>query len=153
MKRYYKGRRISKGELKIAQFFDELNITYTREQTFKECVSEKNNCLRFDFYLEQFNLLLEFQGQHHEKPVNKYRRAKRVHDQTVIHDDIKTKFAYINKINLIKIYYQDYKNIEIILTDLFEEIENDLNCKIINRTASGVTAAGSNELSENSCSQ
>ena len=138
---YHKGHRISKGELKIAQFFDVLHINYIREQTFKECVSAKGNCLRFDFYLEQFNLLLEYQGHHHEKPVNKYQRAKRVHDQTVIHDDIKTKFAYINKINLIKIYYQDYKNIEIILIDLFEEIENDLNCKIINRTASSVIAA------------
>ena len=138
-RRYYKGRRISKGEERIVKFFDSHNINYIREKTFKNCVSPRGNCLRFDFYLEQFNLLIEYQGHHHEKPVNKYRRAKRVHDQTVIHDDIKTKFAYINKINLIRIYYQDYDKIDEILIDLFKEIENDLNCKVLDRTTSGNT--------------
>jgi hypothetical protein len=130
-RRYYKGRRISKGELRIAHFFDELNINYTREQTFEDCTSTKDYLLRFDFYLEQFNLLIEYQGQHHEKPVNKYRRAKVVHEKTVIHDVIKEEFALNNKINLIKIYYHDYEKIEKILMCLFEEIENDLNCKIL----------------------
>jgi len=126
-RRYHKGRRISKGELKIAQFFDLNNIEYTREKTFKNCLSSKGNCLRFDFYLEQFNILIEYQGQHHLKPVNKYRRAKIVHDQTVVHDDVKEKFAFDNQINLIKIYYPDYEKIEKILVELFKEIENDIN--------------------------
>jgi len=124
-RKYHKGRRISKGELKIAQFFDLHNIEYTREKTFKNCVSEYGHCLRFDFYLEEFNILLEFQGQHHEKPVNKYRRAKIVHDQTITRDAVKEKFAFDNQINLIKIYYQDYEKIEEILTNLLEEIENE----------------------------
>jgi len=127
-RRYYKGRRISKGEKRIAQFFDSHDIEYTREKTFKECVSLSGNCLRFDFYLEQFNLLLEYQGHHHEKPVNKYRRAKLVHEQTVTHDTIKKEFALNKQINLIEIAYHDYEKIDVILIDLFKEIENDLNC-------------------------
>jgi very-short-patch-repair endonuclease len=122
-RRYYKGRRISKGELRIAHFFDLHGIEYTREKTFKKCVSEYGYCLRFDFYLEEFNILLEFDGQHHEKPVNKYRRAKIVHDQTVTRDAVKEKFAFDNQINLIRIHYKDYDNIEEILTNLFEEIK------------------------------
>lgn len=126
-RQYYQGKRISKGEKKIAQFFDSHNIEYIREKTFKDCVNFKNNLLRFDFYLEQFNLLIEYQGQHHEKPVNKYKRAKIVHEKTTVHDGIKEIFAAKNEINLIKIYYQDYENVEIILEQLLEEIHNDLN--------------------------
>jgi len=127
-KRYYKGRKISKGEKKIAQFFDSRNIEYTREQTFKKCVNFNGNLLRFDFYLEQYNLLIEYQGQHHEKPINKYRRALITHNKTITHDAIKETFTQDNKINLFKIYYQDYEKVEEILTNLFEEINNALNC-------------------------
>jgi len=126
-RRYYKGKRISKGEKQIAQFFDLHNIDYVREKTFKDCVNFCGNSLRYDFYLEQFNILIEYQGQHHEKPVNKYRRAKIVHEKTVTHDEIKEDFAAKKHINLIKIYYQDYNNLDSILTKLLEEINNDLN--------------------------
>jgi hypothetical protein len=125
---YYKGKRISKGEKRIAQFFDLHNIDYVREKTFKDCVNFCGSFLRYDFYLEQFNLLIEYQGQHHEKPVNKYRRAQIVHDKTVKHDTIKEKFALDNRINLIKIYYNDYDKIEDILINLFKEIGNDFSC-------------------------
>jgi hypothetical protein len=124
-RQYYKGRRVSKGEKKIAQFFDSHNISYTREKTFKSCVNFCGNNLRFDFYLEQFNLLIEYQGQHHIGPVNKYRRARIVHEKTVAHDAIKVQFALDNKINLVKIYYKDYDTIEDILIELLNEIENE----------------------------
>jgi very-short-patch-repair endonuclease len=130
-RRYYKGRRISKGEKRISQFLDSHNIEYIREKTFKTCISPMGNCLRFDFYLEQFNLLIEYQGHHHEKPINKYQRAKIVHEKTVTHDGIKKEFVLDNQINLIEILYKDYETVEVILTDLFKEIENDLNCKIL----------------------
>jgi len=102
-RQYYKGKRISKGEKEIAQYLDRHNINYVREKTFKDCINFCGNSLRFDFYLEQFNLLIEYQGQHHEKPVNKYRRAKIVHDKIVIHDRVKEDFAESHQINLIKI--------------------------------------------------
>ena len=125
-RRTYKGRKISKGEKQIAQFFDLHNIEYTREKTFKECVNLRGNLLRFDFYLEQFNVLIEFQGIHHYDPINKYRRAKIVHDKTVIHDIIKKEFTISNQINLIEIHYKDYENIEIILLELLYEINTYL---------------------------
>jgi very-short-patch-repair endonuclease len=122
-RQYYKGKRISKGEKEISQYLDKHNIEYIREKTFKDCVNFCGNSLRFDFYLEQFNLLIEYQGQHHEKPVNKYRRAKYVHEKTVVHDKIKEDFAESHQINLIKIYYQDYKNLNTILDEIFKEID------------------------------
>lgn len=121
-RQYYKGKRISKGEKEISQYLDHHNINYVREKTFKDCTNFCGNLLRFDFYLEQFNLLIEYQGQHHEKPVNKYRRAKIVHEKTIIHDRVKEDFAESHQINLIKINYSDYENIDNILDKLFDEI-------------------------------
>jgi len=121
-RQYYNGRRVSKGEKAIAQYLEKHNIEFIQEKTFKECVNFCGNALRFDFYLEQFNLLIEYQGHHHEKPVNKYRRAKIVHEKTIIHDRVKEDFAESHQINLIKINYPDYKNIDNILDKLFDEI-------------------------------
>jgi len=125
-RQYHHGRRVSKGEKAIAEYFDNHNILYVQEKTFRDCVNDNGNALRFDFYLEQFNLLIEYQGHHHDKPVNKYRRAKIVHEKTVIHDAIKEAFAESNRINLKKIHYKDYNNINKILDELFTEINNYL---------------------------
>ncbi|MCK9439447.1 MAG: hypothetical protein WC188_04530 [Candidatus Caldatribacteriota bacterium] len=124
--------KISKGEKRISEFLDLHNISYVREKSFVNCINQKGNKLRFDFYLEQFNLLIEYQGHHHIKPINKYRRAKIVHEKTVIHDKIKESFAIENKINLFKIYYVDYNKVEEILTNLmieiFKENGDDFDC-------------------------
>ena len=121
---YYKGRKVSKGEKAIAQYLDRHGIEYTQEKTFKDCVSFCGNSLRFDFYLEQFNVLIEYQGQHHHKPINKYKRAKIVHEKTVIHDAIKEDFAAKKQINLITIHYKEYDNLDQILDQLIIDINN-----------------------------
>lgn len=118
-RRYYKGKRVSKGEKRISEILDELQIEFESQKTFERCLSPKQNRLRFDFYLPEYNILIEYQGQHHYKPVNKYRRAKRVHDQTKIHDNIKRNFVLDNKIDLIliEIPYWDFDNLYDILYD------------------------------------
>ncbi len=121
-KLYHNGRRVSKGEKYIAQYLDKYNISYTQEQTFEDCVNFYGNHLRFDFYLEQFNLLIEYQGHHHEKPINKYKRARIAHEKTVLHDKLKREFAESHQINLITIKYHDYKNLNNILNRIFREI-------------------------------
>jgi hypothetical protein len=87
-------------------------------------VSLRGNLLRFDFYLEKYNILIEYQGHHHIKPINKYNRARRVHEKTKMHDEIKKLFAFKNKINLIEIYYTEFSEIETILTNLLMEINS-----------------------------
>jgi hypothetical protein len=119
-RQYYKGKRISKGEKRIAEYLDFRNIKYSREYTFNDCLSERGNCLRFDFYLPNYNLCIEFQGQHHTGPVNKYRRAKIVHNITVKHDEIKRIYTKQKNIKLIEIDLKDYENIENILNLLLE---------------------------------
>jgi len=116
-----KKRQRSFGEYYIKQFLDYNQINYTKEKTFLDCVNGKNNKLRFDFFLNDYNVLIEFQGKHHYMPVNKHNRAKQVHKKTVLHDQIKRQYCRDKNIILIEIHYLDLNNIFDIL---MEELNN-----------------------------
>lgn len=116
-RRYYNGKRISKGELEIAKFLEIHNIKFNREQSFVGCVSKKKHLLRFDFYLIDYDLCIEFQGEHHYSPVNKYRKAYRTHKQTTVHDQIKKEYMTKYSTNILEIPYWDINNISVILTE------------------------------------
>ena len=115
---YYKGKRVSKGERKLAAVLEKHNIQFEMEKTFDECRNGKGNKLRFDFYLVQHRILIEYQGHHHYNPVNKGRRAKRVHKTTVIHDGIKKKFCIDKGFGLLEIKHDEFDNIEDIITNV-----------------------------------
>ena len=55
------------GENLISSFLDEYNIEYVRQATFNEC--RYINPLHFDFYLEKENMVIEYDGEQHFKPV------------------------------------------------------------------------------------
>jgi hypothetical protein len=60
-------RRSSKGEQKIASILKSMKIKYCTEKTFEDL--KDKILLRFDFYLPEYNLLIEYDGHHHFKPV------------------------------------------------------------------------------------
>ena len=100
-------RSRSFGEKAIEDYMLANNITYIREFSIDGCVSKKGNKLRFDFYLPTYNLLVEYQGQHHYMPVNKKKRAQYVHLTTMRHDQIKRDFVSANNGKLLAINYLD----------------------------------------------
>ena len=56
---------VSQGEKKIISILRAAGIDFVREKSFREAVRVKN--CRFDFFLPQKNILLEYQGpQHYE---------------------------------------------------------------------------------------
>lgn len=117
MARRKKKRHRSFGEHYVKTFLEYNNIKYTKEKTFSDCVNAKNNKLRFDFHLIDYNILIEYQGMHHYKPVNKYSRAKRIHRQTIKHDEIKRQYCDENNIALIEIHYLDLNKIYDVLIE------------------------------------
>jgi len=119
-KRRRRKRAQSFGERYIEDYLLATNIEYEREKTFDGCLSRKRRNLRFDFFLPTYNLLIEFQGQHHYKPVNNKRRAYYTHKTTVKHDEIKKIFAAENNIELMEISYVDRENIIDILNQKFD---------------------------------
>jgi uncharacterized protein YozE (UPF0346 family) len=105
----------SKGEKEIARILDDLGISYVREKRFDGCRDKKP--LPFDFYLEDSNTCIEYDGIQHFQTTNFGYNPERSLELNQLHDSIKNKFCEDNNINLVRIKYDDYDNIESILNN------------------------------------
>lgn len=118
---YYKGKRVSKGEKRIIDFLVSNNIRFENEKSFSDCRGRNNRLpLRFDFFLKDYNILIEYDGEHHYGPVNKGWRAKHVHERTVINDEIKNNYIRDKGLGLLRISYWEYDDIENILRKVLD---------------------------------
>ena len=105
---------ISKGEERIKLFLKNNDINYVAEHKFNSCKSNKGNKLMFDFYLPHYNLCIEYDGEQHFKSIKYFGgdvTLKNIRER----DEIKNKYCLNNNINLIRIPYNEYKNIDNIL--------------------------------------
>lgn len=108
----------SKGEKRISNFFDINNIFYIPQYTFEDCVGKKR-LLPFDFYLPEYNILIEYDGTIHF--LDKFNSPKEFEEMKK-RDTIKTKYCKDNNIPVLRIPYWDFNNIETILQEyLFKE--------------------------------
>lgn len=111
------GCTISKGEEKIASILTLLNIQFQREYKFKELPNR-----RFDFYLPEKNICIEFDGKQHFEYVATWHKTKENFDQALLRDNEKTEFCASNNIKLIRIPYWDYDKLS--PSFLQEEVKN-----------------------------
>src|SRR5258706_4005640 len=122
---FLRGRRCpdcsssSKGEREIEKFLLCNKISYVKENAFSNCKYEQ--VLPFDFYLLDYNLCIENDGEQHFFPVDFAGRgdewAKQEFKELKKRDYIKTKYCKDNNISLLRIPYWDFNRIEEILTD------------------------------------
>lgn len=109
----------SLGEKKIKELLDFNYIFYEQQKKFNNLIGINNGKLSYDFYLPQYNLLIEFQGEQHVKPVNfngaGKKSAKEKFEKQKEHDKRKKEYAQSNNIKLLEIWYYDFDNIEEIL--------------------------------------
>jgi hypothetical protein len=109
----------STGEKKIRMLLDNMNIKYEYQKKFEGC---KNiNFLLFDFYLSDYNICIEFDGEQHYKSINFFGGKKGLYYRKKL-DDIKIKYCQNNKIKLLKIKYYDFDNIDTILKNLLSDL-------------------------------
>ena len=71
--------------------------------------------IAFDFYLHNYNICIEYDGEQHYKEKFSFHDKNNFYD-TILHDAIKNSYCEDNKIKLIRIPYWEFKNIETILT-------------------------------------
>ncbi|MGM9530581.1 zinc-ribbon domain-containing protein, partial [Intestinibacter sp.] len=109
----------SHGERHIRQWCEKNSIIYIYQKTFDGCKNIKN--LPFDFYLPDYNLCIEYDGEQHFRPVDFSGKgeewALNQFEKIRLHDEIKNQYCKKNNIHLLRIPY--YKNIE-------EELEHFL---------------------------
>ena len=112
----------SKGEKTIELFLKENNINYFPQKTFIDLLGIGNGLLSYDFYLPQYTLLIEFQGEQHEHPVEYFGGEEKFRIQQE-HDRRKREYAEKNNINLLEIWYYDIDNIESILLQTINNLK------------------------------
>ena len=107
-----------KGEKKIKEYLETHNIPYIPQKTFDDLKDSKS--LHFDFYLPTYNLAIEYDGRQHFEPVDfggGMENAEAEFQNTIKHDKMKQKYCSTNNINLLRINYNEYDNIENILSE------------------------------------
>ena len=109
---YYKK---SHGEIEIAAFLENKKINYYREYAFQDLSNRK-----FDFYLPEQNIIIEFDGEQHFKPVDFFGGEDSFKDLQK-RDYEKNQYCLKNKITVFRIPYTQINNIEKILSEILEE--------------------------------
>lgn len=108
----YKLSKISTGENIIKKYLDSNNIEYIFQKKFDDCTFKKK--LKFDFFLETKNIVIEFDGKQHYEPIKLF-GGKEFLMISRKRDRVKNDYCLNNKIKLIRIKYSDILNIESIL--------------------------------------
>lgn len=103
----------SKGEQIIKGFLENNLIDNIQEKGFDKLTGIGGGNLRYDFYLPNYNLLIEYQGQYHDGSVSNQTKYDLKRQQE--HDRRKRQYAKDNGIELLEIWYYDFDNIEKIL--------------------------------------
>lgn len=115
--------RSSKGETRIADALDRVNINYSREYRLEDCRGDVH-ALPFDFaiYGETGNLLflIEYDGEQHFK-VNEFFGGREQFEKRKRYDEIKTAYCAERGIPLVRISYWQYNEIEDILEKAIRE--------------------------------
>lgn len=99
----------SKGELKIKEVLDKYGIKYEQQKRLENIKKAP-----YDFYLPDFNLLIEFQGRQHYESVKVFGGEKQFANQQEI-DKRKKQIAHEAGIELLEISYLEKSLIEEIL--------------------------------------
>lgn len=113
---------ISHGEINISNYLKENNIKYTPQYRLSSLRGVGNKPLSYDFYLPNKKILIEFQGEQHERPINHFGGKKQFIIQQ-IHDIRKRKYAKSHGIRLITIWYNQINDIEEILDNYLNNLK------------------------------
>lgn len=109
----------SKGEEYIKNYLERNQIKYIRQKSFDDC--KYINRLNFDFYLPDMNTCLEFDGLQHFEPVKEFGGEKEF-DLILKRDECKNKWCIENKVNLIRIRFDEFDKISEILDEKLQFI-------------------------------
>lgn len=116
----------SKGEMIIASILKENNINFERQKTFKTCKDKQE--LPFDFYLNDFDILIEYDGQQHFQITRFGNKSEEQAKKDLLlyqkHDEIKNQWCKDNNKKLIRFSYKDFNNLKPLLEEELRCLKN-----------------------------
>ena len=107
------GHNISNGVRIILDFLERNKITYDLEVYFDNFKSANGNRFKYDIFLEDYDLLIEFDGIQHFQESN-----HRFNENVRFRDLLKNSKVLLSKYSLLRISYREINDIENILQDL-----------------------------------
>ena len=118
----------SKGEEKIEKYLIDNNIRFESQKKF----SDLRNALplSYDFYLPEYNVLIEYQGQFHDGTTSMVLRDK-YFDRQQKNDALKRNYAKYNGYNLLEIWYYDFDNVDSIIDKFIYNLKNPVTTTVI----------------------
>ena len=120
--------RVSKGEEKIEKYLINNNINFEPQKKFSDL---KNTLpLSYDFYLPDYNLLIEYQGQFHDGTTSMVLKEK-YFDKQQKNDKLKRDYAKNNGYNLLEIWYYDFDNTENIIDKFIYNLKNPVTTTVV----------------------
>ena len=108
----------------MCQLIESWGYKIERGKTFKDC--KDINVLPFDCYLTDFNTIVEYDGEQHFYPIKHGSQTEEDAIEklkyTQKHDEMKNEYCNKNGINLIRIPYTEFENVDSFLFDKFVEL-------------------------------
>jgi DNA-directed RNA polymerase subunit RPC12/RpoP len=95
----------SKGEEKLKKILEFLNLNYTREYKFTDENGKYINLLEYDFYLDDYDILFEWDGEQHFEFSTHFHKTEKKFKQQQYRDLVKNHQAKINQKRLIRFDY------------------------------------------------
>lgn len=103
----------SKGEEKISKTLREMKINYISQYHTDELKNDNNYFLYFDFFLPDFNVAIEYQGEQHYSPINRGYYDNDSFLELKKRDNLKKEYCLNKRIKLVEIPYTDYDKINL----------------------------------------
>lgn len=82
------------------------------------------------FYLPEYKLLIEYQGQFHDGSTSMALKEK-YFDKQQLNDKLKKDYAKNNGYNLLEIWYYDFDNTESIIDKFIYNLKNPVTTTVI----------------------
>lgn len=105
----------SKGEREVRKVLSNLGIEFEAQKKFDDLKGTRDGKLSYDFYIKQYNVLIEFQGAYHDGTVSNCMQNEKELERQREHDRRKRQYALDNGYDLLEIWYYDIKNTENII--------------------------------------
>lgn len=101
----------SHGEQKIREILIKNNINFISQKTFNNFYyPDTHGKPRFDFFLPDYNILIEYDGEQHFKPAFNWDTDEK-YKQRLLHDRIKNEYAWDNNFIIIRIPFIHYNSL------------------------------------------
>lgn len=114
---------MSKGEKDISLFLQNNKINFVSQYKFPDCFfKSENSPLRFDFYLPDYNICIEYNGKQHYEAINWFGGSENFKEQKE-RDKIKKEYCKKNDIKLIEIAYND--NLDAEMDNILKAVNNN----------------------------